>query len=605
MITQHRLKKIRPLGRFLAAFAFGAFISVLISVHASAQSVEIPAEGIIKETCVPITMRDGTRLMADIYRPKSSQPVPVLIYRTPYGKHAAAEYYSIHLLAVKRGYAVILQDVRGRYASEGLFTPYMNEGQDGYDTIEWAAAQPWSNGRIGTYGLSYPGAVQWLAAKESPPHLVAMAPAMTFSSPRNFFYMNGVFDLSWLPWIYTNIAPDARVRLDLPGIRTGAEARAAWPDESEKYRSFLPLAELPYLRQEAPFYYDWLAHPPEDDWWEWSEIRGHYGDITAAVLNLSGWYDEAYGPEGAITNFNGLLEARAGQSDARTHLVMGPWVHGVKSTMTSTTGDLDFGPDAAIDHNALMLDFFDHYLKGVNNDFAGAPRVKQFVMGENKWREYDNWPPQNASANTLYLGTNQQSGGALLPSQFSDKDQSAFVSNPADPVTDPYDAFGPHDYQELAQRQDLLVFDSPLLSEDTVVSGAAEALIYVSCDCRDLDLWVKLLDVYPDGRAYNLMSPGSDVLRASYREGYEERRLLEPGKVYALRLPGLITSNRFAAGHKIRVQISGAFAPHLSRNLQTGESEAVSDRHQTATITIHHSKDYPSQINFPVLPNSN
>jgi hypothetical protein len=553
------------------------------------------------EANVPVAMRDGTLLMADIFRPDSAEPVPVLVYRTPYGKHSAAQSYSTHLKAVERGYAVVLQDVRGRYASQGLFNAYQSEGQDGYDTIEWAAAQPWSNGRIGSYGLSYPGAVQWLAALRSPPHLQAMAPAMTFSSPRNFFYMNGVFDLSWLPWVYTNIAPDARVRLDLPGIRDEARADAAWTEHARAYQSFLPLAQLPYLRQEAPFYFEWLAHPPEDAWWDWGEIRGHYQNVKAAVLNLSGWYDEAYGPEGATTNFNGLLEARAHQADPRTHLVLGPWVHGVRSTMTGKTGDLDFGPGAAIDYDGLLLDFFDHYLKDIDNDFARSPRVRQFVMGENQWHEQADWPPRNATINTLYLGASTQSGRVLAANQVNGMDQSTFVSNPAQPVTDSYDAFGPHDYQALAQRPDVLVFDSPPLAEDTVVSGAAEALVFLSCDCRDLDLWVKLLDVYPDGRAYNLMSPGADVLRASYRNGNKERLLLEPGRIYALTLPGLITSNRFAAGHKIRVQLSGSFAPHLSRNLQTGESEVVSDQSRAATIKIHHSEDHPSRLNLPVI----
>lgn len=555
---------------------------------------------IIIEKNIVVTMKDGTLLMADVFRPNSKEPVPVLVYRTPYGKHNSANIYTTHLNAVKRGYAVVLQDVRGRYASQGRFEPYLNEGQDGYDTIEWAAAQPWSNGRIGSYGLSYPGAVQWLAALRSPPHLQAMVPAMTFSNARNFIYMNGVFDLSWLPWTYTNIAPDARVRQNLPGIREVNEARQAWPGQSQAYRSFLPLAELPYLRKEAPYYFQWLTHPPEDSWWDWGEIRGHYDRVSAAVLNLSGWYDEAYGPEGAITNFNGLLDARANQANPRTHLVMGPWIHGVHSTMTSKIGDLDFGPQAPIDYDGLILDFFDHYLKDKNNHFSDSKPVKQFVMGENQWHEQAQWPNQNTSTETLFLGTSLTSGLQLTPSPANGKEDSSFISDPSKPVTDPYPDFGPHDYQAMAARPDVLVFESAPLAEDLVVSGTIETELFVSCDCRDLDLWVKLLDVYPDGRAYNLMSPGADVLRASYRNEGMGKQLLEPTKVYAIRLPGLVTSNRFAAGHKIRVQLSGSFAPHLSRNLQTGESEVVSGHSQPATITIHHSQSYPSRLILPV-----
>ena len=546
-------------------------------------------------------MRDGVVLRADLYRPVGPGPFPVLVFRTPYGKHYAAESYRIHLEAVRRGYAVLLQDVRGRYASAGLFDPYRNEGRDGYDTIEWAAAQPWSNGRVGTFGLSYPGAVQWLAAIEQPPHLVSMVPAMTFSSPRNFFYMNGVFDLSWLPWIYTNVAPDARRRLDLPGIRDGAEADAAWPSVAEEYRAWRPLRDLPYLRQEAPFYFEWLAHPPDDPWWNWAELRGRYARVSAAVLNLSGWYDEAYGPEGAATNFNGLRAARAGERDARTWLVLGPWVHGIGSTAARRTGDLDFGPDAGIDYDSLVLDFHDHFLRGIENRFATVPAVRHFVMGANEWRDDTRWPPATTKPVTLYLAAGEDGQRHLQPeSAMTGPEQSSFTADPDHPVTDPYPEFGPHDYRSLATRADVLSFDTAPFTEELQVSGAITAEIHVSCDCRDFDLWVRLQDVYPDGRAMNLMSPGNDVLRASYRDPQRGHQPLEPGQVYLLRLPELMTSIRFSRGHRLRLQVSASFAPHFSRNPQTGESEVVAAGTRVARITIHHGADGASRLLLPV-----
>lgn len=549
---------------------------------------------------VAVPMRDGVLLFADVFKPEGTGPFPVLVYRTPYGKLGAAESYDTHLEAVARGYAVVLQDVRGRYASEGKFDPYRNEGADGYDTIEWAAAQPWSNGVVGTYGLSYPGAVQWLAAIESPPHLEAMAPAMTFSSPRNFFYMNGIFDLSWLPWIYVNIAPDARDRLDSLGITSAAEARETWPDVAVEYRSWLPLAELPYLRDVAPYYYEWLRHPPEDPWWDWAEIRGRYDDVDAAVLNLSGWFDEAYGPEGAVTNFNGLLQAENGD----THLILGPWIHGVHSTESRETGAMDFGPAAAIDYDDMILDFFDHYLRGIDNRFATGPSVRYFVMGSNRWEETASWPPADIRMLPLYLANARRESRLARESPLPDAPPSStFVADPEDPVVDPYASFGPRDYRELAERDDLLTFDSAPLTEDATiatVAGAIEAVIYASCDCRDFDLWVRVQDVYPDGRAINLMGPGNDVLRASYRDPAAGRQLLTPGQVYELRLPNLMTSNRFAPGHSVRVQISASFAPHFSRNLQTGQSEIVASDSRPARITIHHGRKYPSRISLPL-----
>jgi hypothetical protein len=559
------------------------------------RSVAAGSPVVLHDVAVP--MRDGVVLRADVFRPAGPGPFPVLVYRTPYGKHAAAGARDTHLKAVQRGYAVILQDVRGRYASEGVFDPYRNEGRDGYDTIEWSAGQDWSNGVVGTWGLSYPGAVQWLAAVESPPHLEAMVPAMTFSSPRNFFYMNGIFDLSWLSWIYVNIAPDTRERLGLPGITSGAEAGQTWPAVADEYRAWRPLAGLPYLRDVAPYYYEWLRHPPEDAWWNWAEIRGRYDEVDAAVLNLSGWFDEAYGPEGAVTNFNELLEA---WPDVDTHLVLGPWTHGVPATESRSAGAIDFGPAAAIDYDDLILDFFDHYLRGIENRFATDPRVRYFVMGANRWEEADSWPPARTRTMPLYLTATDDGSRltreALLPDA---QPSSSFVSDPENPVVDPYASYGPQDYRQLAAREDVLIFDSAPLTEELTVAGAIEAVVYASCDCRDFDLWVRVLDVHPDGRAISLMGPGNDALRASYRDPAAGRQLLTRGQVYELRLPNLITSNRFAPGHRVRVQISASFAPHLSGNLQTGESEIMASDSRAASITIHHARKYASRIGLP------
>ena len=259
----------------------------------------------------------------------------MLVYRTPYGKGTSPRRNTPRFdMRLKHGYAVVVQDVRGRYGSDGEFIPYQNEGRDGFDTIEWAARQPWSNGEIGTFGLSYPGAVQWLAAVENPPHLKAMVPAMTFRQPaQNFFYAaSGLWDMSWMEWIWDNIAPDVRRKRNLPGPKTSGEAIAAWSQKGPRMLNTLPLDQLDELRGIAPYYYDWLTHPFDDPWWDWSDLRNKYGRVHAAVLNFSGWYDDNYGPEGATTNFAGLLQARAVASDAQTHLLIGPWVHGVAST---------------------------------------------------------------------------------------------------------------------------------------------------------------------------------------------------------------------------------------------------------------------------------
>ena len=580
---------MRAAGRALAAF--GAL--------ALAAALQADGPGVAVERGVKVPMRDGVKLEADVQRPAATGRFPTLVYRTPYGRKDA-EGNDVVKKALARGYAVVLVDVRGRYGSEGVFVPYANEGKDGYDTIEWAAAQPWSTGAIGTFGLSYPAAVQWLAAVESPPHLKAMVPAMTFSTPRNFFYAGGTWDLSWLGWILENIAPDARVRANLPGPRTEKEAEQAWKTERTSLPFLLPLTDVPELSGGvAPYYFDWLAHRPGDAWWDWAEIRGRYGKTSAAVLNFSGWHDETYGPEGAITNFLGLLEARRGEPDPRTQLVMGPWTHGGEDTDHS--GDRKFGPSAPIDYAALILDFMDRYVRGIENGVEKRPRVRAFVMGENVWRTGQTMPLEGTRSVPFYLAP----GGRLVtgaPAAGAPPASSSWVSDPAKPVVDPYGLkYGAHDYRALAKRADVAVFETEPLAEPLRVVGPIGVEMYLSADAPDADLWVMLEDVEPDGTAWNLSSPGTDVLRASARDGGPVPKLLTPGEPVLLELPNLRTGNLFGRGHRVRVVLSGSFMPHFSRNLQTGESEAVSAKSRPARLTIHHDAAHPSRLVLPVL----
>jgi uncharacterized protein len=552
---------------------------------------------------VAVKMRDGVTLRADVMLPAAEGTFPVLVYRTPYGKNQAPSTWTTFPKAVARGYAVVLQDVRGRYESEGEFDPYKTEGRDGYDTIEWAAAQPWSNGNVGTFGLSYPGAVQWLAAIENPPHLKAMVPAMTFATPRNFFYSGGVFDGSWLEWIWVNIAPDLRRHKNLAGPRTYEEASETWKRQHERMETFLPLRDLPDLRDVTPFYYEWLAHPPADPWWDWAELRNKYGRVHAAVLNLSGWYDEAYGPDGATTNFNGLLKERRGNGDPRTRTIIGPWTHGGQEK--TRAGERDFGPGSAIDYDELILRWMDHYVRGIDNGVEREKQVRFFVMGKNIWREEDAWPPPHTERRTYYLRSESNSarfarlnpGEPIRPESYNE-----LFSDPSHPLTDVYSAYGAHDYRSLAGRKDVLVYDSDPLMEDTEVTSPIRAEIYVSADVPDLDLWVRLLDVGPDGTAFNLMGPGLDVLRASYRNEKTQPELLKPGEIYKLTLERMLTSNVFRAGHQIRVQVSGAFFPHFSRNLQSGESEITSSKMCPARVRIYHDPEHRSRIELPIIP---
>jgi putative CocE/NonD family hydrolase len=437
---------------------------------------------------------------------------------------------------------------------------------------------------------------------ENPPHLKAMVPAMTFSSPQNFFYAGGTWDLSWIEWIWDNIAPDIRVKKNLPGPKTGAEAGKAWKQDGSKMLAEVPLNNLAELQGIAPYYYDWLKHPPEDPWWDWAELRNKYANVHAAVLNLSAWYDDNYGPEGATTNFKGLLATR-NPEQANTHLLLGPWVHG--GTEENKAGDRTFATGAAIDYDETALRWLDHYVRNIDNGVDREAAVRYYVMGSEEWRESKAWPPL-AKNTSYYLGAPAGSNGAALSGSLStsapvaEKLSKSFLSDPEHPVTNKYTESGAHDYRDLAGRPDTLTFDSPPLLADTEVAGPIGAEIYIACDCRDADLWVRLLDVAPDGTAFNLMSPGLDVARASLREPGRGPQLLQPNSAYLIRLKNLITGNVFKKDHRVRVQISGSFFPNFSRNPQTGESERTSAAMRKSRVTIFVDRDHPSRIILPI-----
>ncbi len=328
-------------------------------------------------------MRDGVRLRAGHSPTLRCWPLPDACLPDAVRQAPALEEYTTFAHAVERGYAVVVQDVRGRYASDGEFRPYENEGRDGYDTIEWAARQPWSNGRVGTFGLSYPGAVQWLAAVESPPHLEAMVPAMTFSTPQNFFYSGGVWDLSWTQWIWQSIARRCARQAPPVGRRRSGQRAAMERRQVDDARHTAARSASKRCARSRP------------TTTTGSIIRRRIRSGTSPSCATStaarappfsicpGWNDDNYGPEGAITNYLGLVAAR-GAASPRTALLLGPWVHGVDATARTKFGDRDFGHAAAIDYDDVVLSWMDRYLR---DDRRGATfdGVRYFVMGANHW----------------------------------------------------------------------------------------------------------------------------------------------------------------------------------------------------------------------------
>jgi len=582
----------------------GLRLTLGVSLLAGAQPLS--AQGDVRvDTALAVPMRDGIVLTADVWRPATGGRFPVLIYRTPYDRGEAAGGAGVVRAAVARGYAVVLQDVRGRYGSGGEFEPYRHEGKDGYDTIGWAARQPWSTGAVGTFGLSYPGAVQWLTAIEQPPALKAMVPAMTYSTPESFWYSGGVWDGSWLDWTWLNIAPDLRRRRHLPGPQTGDAASAAWERDESRTRRHRPLRTLADFKDIAPWYYNWMRHPPRDPWWRWAALDGRYGRVRAAVLNLSGWFDEPYGPGGAVANYEGLVQARR-PAAPRARLVLGAWTHGVGAVGSTKAGDRNFGEDADLDYTEAVLGWMDRYVKGVPGGAERDPAVQVFVMGANRWRTAESWPLPGTRADTLYLQPPRGSAktGRLLPQPAAaPPEESVIISDPAAPLADPYDGrAGAHDYRKLVDRPQLAVFETPPFAAAREIIGPVIAELAVSASVPDFDVWLQLYDVAPDGTVWNLSSPGTALLRASYRQGGPARHLVNKGEVVQLKLDRMLTANRFLPGHRLRIVVSTAFFPFFSINPQTGAQEFETAKSRPGEIRIHHSTRDVSRLILPTVP---
>jgi putative CocE/NonD family hydrolase len=368
-------------------------------------------------------------------------------------------------------------------------------------------------------------------------------------------------------------------------------------------RGFLPRLEMPAFKGVAEWYYEWMRHGPYDPWWQWAELTGRYDRVSAAVLNISAWHDEMYGPIGATTNFSGLVRTRGGDArTARTQLVIGPWTHG-SDWDTPVIGTRDMGAEAVQDYDALILDWMDRWVQQKANGVDQRPPVRLYAMGANAWRTGDAWPPP-ADRRALYLAGSATAGkaaGTLTWDAPTAETRSVFVSDAAHPVRDPHDTdAGGLDYRALSADPGVVTFETAPLENDLELLGPIEAEMHISVDRPDTDLWVKLLDVAPDGTAWGVMSIGLDVLRASYRNHTPTRELLQPGEIYTLHLREMMTGNRFLKGHRLRVAVMAAFAPNMSWNLHTGRDEFTSSETAVARVTVYAGGRDASRLTVPV-----
>ena len=544
----------------VALAVFGA-----VCVYAQAVTVRVP-------------MRDGVPLATDIYGADPHQPKPVLLTRTPYDKTGQAKIANEY---ARKGYVVVVQDCRGRYASGGSYTPYNEDRQDGFDTIEWINRQPWSNGRVGMFGGSHLGLVQWLAMAEKAPGLVTIAPAFTASSLYRVAYRDGVLRMALISSAGTRAHPPPDGR--------------KLPAEIGMLHHHLPLMHLPLARLEEA--YGWslpwmtalLAHPAYDGFWRQTSAEHDIASTDLPVQIVTGYFDLFH--HDSVQDF---FRLRARRSKAPVQLILGPWTHG--ATSHRRVQDMDFGGEAPINVQALNLAWFDWHLKG--NVTSHAP-VRYFSMGENKWHEADAWPPSKATLSRLYMGSRGKASFTVP----NDKAQPAeFTSDPANPVPSvPADRrdidrsalWSPLDYTAISRRADVVSWTTVPLSNPLRIGGPIKAELYVESDTRDADWVVRLYAVPPKGLAIPL---AHGIVRGSFRDSLDKRAPLVPGRRYKLAVDLGSSAAHLEPGYRLKIEVAGSSFPLYDRNLHTAKGPFSSE------VIVARQKVYPqSAILIPLL----
>lgn len=575
-----------------------------------AQAAPTPTSSdMIVQHNVPMKTRDGVTLYADIYRPKSPDKFPVILMRTPYDKSVGWAVSPAPKI-VARGYVLIIQDVRGRYKSEGEWYPFRHEQADGYDAVEWAASLPCSNGKIGMMGASYVGATQMLAAISAPPHLAGLAPNVTASNyHENWTYQGGAleqwFDQNWT----TQLARNTLDRL----IDKNTDARVGTHTLPLTGYPVFNFGQLPADAQLtsliAPYYDDWLSHPDYDDYWKQWSIEENFSKIAVPMLNVGGWYDIF--SQGTLRNYMGA-KAHGSTEAARTqqHLLMEIGGH---AGFGRRIGDVDFGPHALENpYVDVILDWYDFLFKGIHNQFATDKPVKVFVMGVNEYRQEDDWPPPQAKYVKYFLHSagkaNSLRGDGLLSTVAPKSEPSdSYLYDPANPVPTVGGPLccaqeliepGPRDQRSVENRDDVLVYSIGPLEHDLEVTGPVSASLFVKSSAVDTDFTGKLTDVDPDGFARDV---AEGILRMRYRDSREHASLMNPGQTYQISVDLWATSNVFLRGHTLRLEISSSNFPRFDRNPNTGEEIKSAGRFVPATNTVLHDAQHPSALVLPVM----
>ena len=544
---------------------------------------------------VKVPMRDGVTLSADMYLPRASGAFPTVLIRTPYNNNLPEMIEKGRALA-NRGYVCVIQDVRGRWDSNGTFYPFTNEANDGYDTQEWIGHQPWSNGKIGMAGGSYLACVQWLSAPLRSEFLTCMAPRVMCNDYFNgLLYPGGAFQL--------NVAVTW-------GMRTRARTAQSieFHDWTDTFHT-LPLCDMAKLAgDDVAFWTDWIEHSADDDYWQAINVEKKFDQIGVPALEMGGWFDLYTRP--SFTNFNGLRQRGRGPHVKHGKLIIGPWPHRLSGC--TRTGDVNFGADSMVDLDALELRWFDYWLKGIDNGIQSEPPLRLFIMGINQWRDEYEWPLARTDWQKWYLHSDGNANtvlgdGGLSPQPPEDERPDRFLYDPRYPVqtlggsnccTPEVVPWGPYDQRPVEMRGDVLCYTSSPLEADLEVTGPIDVVLYAASDASDTDWTAKLVDVSPTGYAMGLCD---GIIRARHRESRSKPTLIEPGKVYEYAIEIGATGNVFRKGHQIRIEISSSNFPHYDRNLNTGKPFGKDAEMRSARQTVYHTREYPSRVLLPVV----
>lgn len=560
---------------------------------------EVTVKDVVFENNVAMQARDGTTLRADIFHPSAPGKYPVILLRTPYGK---VTNINEGFKGAARGYVFIIQDCRGREGSDGEWYPFKHETNDGYDAIEWAAKLPYANGKVGLFGGSYPGATQMLAAISSAPSLVAIFPEITGSNYHaHWAYQGGAF-MQGLAQAWAGA-----LSINESSRKLSASAQINYWDLMAPPADY-KMVDAELVKSVGQYYRDWAAHPVYDDYWKQWSIEEHFDRVKVPAIHVAAWYDIFQ--DGGIRNYSGIR--RSGGTEAARkgqRLVVIPGGHAGWGTKI---GEIEYGPGATFSTWELAMRWFDWQLKGIDDGLSKEKPVKIFVMGENVFRDEDEWPLARAVATRFHLrsagNANSLAGDGVLSEAGGDREPAdRFVYDPANPVPThggavlgiPFSPAGPFDQRVVEGRSDVLVYTTTPFAKPFEVTGPVSAEIFVSSSAVDTDLVAKLVDVYPDGRAINL---SEGILRLRYRNSFERPELMNPGQVYKVVVDLWSTANVFLPGHRIRLEVSSSSFPRFDRNLNTGGSPENTRVSVKATNVIYHDREHPSALILPVIP---